>query len=91
MVKREIDISWDTRERSIYSGAIPILNINIYEDSIKYPDQHDMYNVHLKVSPIVLDNYSPEDPNTCVFEGYLTPISPITVLGCPYSSEIEVC
>ena len=52
------------------------------------------YQIKLQKSPLVLDEYDPKNnPSSCVFEGYLDEKKleiPITVLGCPSSSEIEV-
>ena len=52
------------------------------------------YQIKLQKSPLVLDEYDPKNnPSSCVFEGYLDEKklkTPVTVLGCPSSSEIEV-
>ena len=49
------------------------------------------HNTKLQKSPMVIGYYDPKIPSTCIFDGYLKKLkTPITVLGCPSSEEIEV-
>ncbi len=89
----ELKIAWDAGGAEYPSGPngneIPRLNLTIYG---RIWDSN--YNIHLKVSPMVLGGYNFHKPETCIFEGYLIPdkrTAPITVLGCPFSDSLEVC
>ena len=67
------------------------MKISIQEKKSKYKD----YTVVLKKSELVMEDYDPKKPETksaCIYEGYLEEDSgPVTILGCPFSKQFEVC
>ena len=72
-------IKWET------TGTDVFLNMKINKLKSK--------RIELEKSPLVLEPYDSQDPDTCVFEGYWDAnkyTTPITVLGCPFGLDIEV-
>ena len=79
-----MNIKWET------TGTDVFLNMKII---LKGQIKGKSKRVELQKSPLVLEPYDSQDPDTCVFEGYWDAnkyTTPITVLGCPFGLDIEV-